>query len=98
MKPMFKVQKKSCSTCIYNKNCSLDIKELENQVKDRFGFFKGHRECHHAKRGSNVCCRGFWNRHKNDFPAGQIAQRLNVVQFVEVDIYETTNSAKNSKS
>lgn len=92
---MFKVQKKSCSTCIYKKDSPLDIKELESQVRDKYGFFKGYRICHHS---DDVCCRGFWNKHKNEFPAGQIAQRLNVVQFVEVNIYETTNSAKNSKS
>jgi hypothetical protein len=78
----FAVQSKSCSTCIYRKDSPLNIKELENQVKDHFGHFKGFRECHHVKRGSNICCRGFWNRHKNNFALGQIAQRLNMVKFV----------------
>jgi hypothetical protein len=44
--------------------------------------FKGHRVCHHS---ADVCCRGFWEAHKDEFPAGQIAQRLNIVEFVEVD-------------
>lgn len=92
---MFKVQKKSCSTCIYRKDSGFDIKYLENQVRDKYIGFKGHRVCHHSK---DVCCRGFWNRHKDKFTIGQMAQRLNLVQFVEVNIYETTNSAKNSKS
>ena len=79
---MFKVQKKSCSTCIYRKDSPLDLKVLEAQVADRYGGFKGHRTCHHSK---DVCCRGFWNKHKDKFPLGQIAQRLKMVEFVEVD-------------
>lgn len=79
---MFKVQKKACSTCIYRKDSTLDIKHLESQVADKFGGFKGHRVCHHSK---DVCCRGFWNRHKDKFAMGQIAQRLNAVLFVEED-------------
>jgi len=78
----FKVQKRACATCIYRKDSSLDIKKLENDVRDRFMGFKGHRICHHSK---DVCCRGFWNRHKDEFPAGQIAQRLKLVKFVSVD-------------
>jgi len=79
---MFTVQKKMCSTCIYRKDSCLDIKELEAQVADKFGGFKGHRICHHS---DDVCCRGFWNRHKDKFAMGQIAQRLNMVRFVIVD-------------
>lgn len=81
----FKVQEKPCSTCIYRKDSPLDIKSLEKQAADGFGGFKKFRECHHAERGSQVCCRGFWNRHKNKFQMGQIAQRLNLVEFVTVD-------------
>lgn len=83
-KIMFKVQKKQCSTCIYRKNSPLDIQKLEAQVKDEHGFFKGHRVCHHSKE---VCCRGFWNKHKDKFQVGQIAQRLNCVEFVNIDIF-----------
>lgn len=82
------IQKKSCSTCIYRKDSPLDIKRLESQIADKYmpGFFTGFRECHHAKRGSNVCCRGFWNRHKDKFALGQIAQRLGIVRFVDADV------------
>lgn len=82
---MFKVQKKQCSTCIYKKDSCFDIKELESQIKDRFGFFKGFRACHHVK-GKEVCCRGFWNKHRNNFQAGQIAERLGLVELVNVDV------------
>ncbi len=80
---MFKVQKNACSTCIYRKDSQLDIKKLEADVADKYGGFKGHRICHHSK---DVCCRGFWNRHRNKFALGQITQRLKAVVFVEVDI------------
>lgn len=80
----FQVQAKMCATCIYRKSWQLDLKRLEAQVADpkMRGFFRGHRICHHSK---NVCCRGFWNRHKDKFALGQIAQRLGMVQFVSVD-------------
>lgn len=82
------VQRRQCATCIYREDCSLDIQALENQVREKradgkpLDFFKGYRICHHSK---DVCCRGFWNRHKDKFAAGQIAQRLGVVEFVDVD-------------
>lgn len=79
---MFKVQQKACATCIYRKDSQLDLARLEQQVADGHGGFVGHRICHHSK---DVCCRGFWNRHKDKFPLGQIAQRLNCVEFVDVD-------------
>lgn len=79
---IFKVQAKPCSTCIYRKDSPLDLAKLEADVADQHGGFKGHRICHHSE---DVCCRGFWNRHRNEFAVGQIAQRLGLVEFVEVD-------------
>jgi hypothetical protein len=79
----FRVQRKACATCIYRKDSSLDIRKLENDVRDPHMGFKGHRICHHSK---SACCRGFWNRHKNEFPAGQLAQRLGFVEFVSDDL------------
>jgi hypothetical protein len=78
----FRVQRKACATCIYKKASPLNITKLENDVRDPFMGFRGHRICHHSK---DVCCRGFWNRHKDEFPLGQIAQRLGMVEFVDVD-------------
>lgn len=85
----FKVQKRQCDSCIYLPTCSLDIKELEDQVRDPHMGFKGFRACHHASNKSGICCRGFWNRHKDEFAAGQIAQRLGLVEFVSVDRFAT---------
>jgi len=78
----FKVQAKPCSTCIYRKDSPLDLKALEDAVRDPHMGFKGHRICHHS---DDVYCRGFWNAHKDEFTAGQVAQRLGLVEFVEVD-------------
>ena len=86
---MFKVQKKMCATCIYKPDSSLDLKKLEDDVRDKHIGFKGFRACHHAHDKDSICCRGFWNAHKDEFAAGQIAQRLNCVQFVNVDTLKT---------
>jgi hypothetical protein len=74
----FKVRETQCETCIYRKDSPLDLRKLEDQVRDKYVGFKGHRICHHSK---DLCCRGFWNRHKDEFQMGQIAQRLNMVEF-----------------
>lgn len=76
---MFKVNAKACSTCIYRKDSPLDLNKLEDEVRDPHMGFKQHRICHHT---TDTCCRGFWNKHKNEFQVGQIAQRLNAVKFV----------------
>ena len=59
---------------------SKTVSELENQVKDKMGFFSGFRVCH---IGNDICCGGFWKRHKNFFQAGQVALRLGLVEFVD---------------
>jgi hypothetical protein len=78
----FRVQKRMCATCIYRPDSPLDLKKLENDVRDKYVGFRGHRVCHHSK---DACCRGFWQAHKDDFAMGQIAQRLRLVEFVEDD-------------
>lgn len=80
---VFEVMSRRCSTCIYRKDSPLDLRALEDQVRDGWGGFKGHRICHHSRRGAKTCCRGFWNRHSWKFAAGQIAQRLGLVKFVD---------------
>lgn len=79
----FDVRKTSCETCIYRRDSPFDIEELEDMVRDPSGHgFAGFRICHHSK---SLCCRGFWNRHKDEFPLGQVAQRLGMVKFVRED-------------
>lgn len=75
----FPVQKKLCSTCIFRRGSPLDLNKLLDDIADPYGGFKGYRICHHSDK---ACCAGFWAKHKNDFPMGQIAQRLGMVEFV----------------
>lgn len=96
----FKVQARMCATCIYRPDSTLNLKKLEADVADpnMEGFFVAYRECHHAKRNSKVCCRGFWNAHKDHFTAGQLAQRLDIVRFVDVDVMpESTQRIKRDR-
>ncbi len=83
------VQRRMCATCIYRPDSTLDLARLEAAVRDKsappgFVFFSGYRACHHASSGK-VCCRGFWEAHKDHFALGQLAQRLQLVELVEVD-------------
>lgn len=71
-----------CKTCIFRPELHWDLEKLLCQIIDGHGFFNGWRICHHSE---DVCCRGFWEAHKDDFAEGQIAQRLNLVEFVHVD-------------
>jgi len=87
---MFKVQEKQCETCIYKKNSPLNIKKLERDIAGwNEKEFSGHRICHHS---DDVCCRGFWNKHKDHFNLGRIVQRLGAVVFVNVDTLKGKNS------
>lgn len=93
---MLQVQQRMCATCIYRKDSSLNIKELERQIADPFmkGYFKGARLCHHAPDRAKVVCKGFWDRHKDKFTAGQLAQRLKCVVFVNIDRFKKKTAAK----
>jgi hypothetical protein len=81
---MFEVQQQMCSTCIYKPDSPLDIEALEKRIEDKHmsGFLTTFRQCHHSE---TACCRGFWEKHKNDFTIGQIVQRLGLVEFVNHD-------------
>ena len=81
---MFKVQRRRCSTCIYRRDSPLDLEKLEDQVRDPHVGFAGYRACHHVD-DDTVCCRGFWDYHRDEFQLGQLATRLHLVEFVDVD-------------
>lgn len=78
----FMVQSKPCSTCIYRSDSTLNLRKLEDDIRDPYIGFSGYRICHHS---DTACCRGFWNAHKDEFASGQIAQRLGLVVFVDED-------------
>ncbi len=77
-----RVQRRQCATCIYRADSPFDLAALEAEVRDPHMGFKAHRICHHS---NDAVCRGFWNRHKDEFAAGQIAQRLSLMAFVDDD-------------
>ena len=81
----FRVQKHPCATCIYRPDSPLDLAHLEAAIADPSmpGHFTGYRICHHS---DDACCAGFWARHRDDFALGQVAQRLGLVAYVEVDM------------
>lgn len=85
----FRVRHKRCSTCIYNNDSPLDLKKLEDQIKDPHGGFASFRVCHHTHGEEQACCHGFWSAHKDEFAIGQIAQRLGMVEFVDTDVLAT---------
>jgi hypothetical protein len=82
---VFKISARLCDTCIYRPDSPLSLAKLENDVRDPFmpGFFRGHRVCHHSPARMPLCCRGFWEAHKDAFTLGQIAQRMRWLEFVE---------------
>lgn len=81
---MLRVQRRQCESCIYRRDSPLDLKALEAAIADHRmeGHFRGSRVCHHS---TDAVCAGFWKRHKDHFDAGQLAQRLNIVQLVDDD-------------
>lgn len=85
---MLDVQDRQCATCIYRVDSHFDVPALLAQIADprMVGFFSGYRICHHS---TTAVCRGFWDRHRDNFTVGQLAQRLNVVRFVHHDVERT---------
>ena len=77
---MLQVMKQACSTCIYRDDSPLDLAELEDKVRDSRGEFVGYRICHHHDK---AVCRGFWNRHKDEFQLGQLVQRMGMIEEVD---------------
>ena len=78
------VQKTQCETCIYRPETVYDTDELENLIRDPRDptHFSTPRACH-AVTGRTVVCRGFWDRHAEDFDLGQLAVRLDAVYTID---------------
>ena len=78
----FKVQRKLCDTCLYR-----DPGYQDDACIGGAGFLI----CHHSK---DACCRAFWNKHKDEFQAGQIAQARGNVEFVDVDTLKDSDTIR----
>ena len=87
--PGVQVMRRSCDSCIFRKDSPLDLEQLLDDARDPHmdGFFAGPRICHHSDPKNGAVCRGFWNRYKDCFTAGQVAQRLGAVIEVEPTRY-----------
>ena len=74
----FNVRKRPCRTCGYRKNSGLDVEKMESTFKkegnDFVEWLKCHTELDQGKGG--ICCRGFWNKNKHNFPLGKIVMEL----------------------
>lgn len=80
----FRVRKHRCKTCIFGTRGNWNLEELLGQIRDPAGGFTGWRVCHHEQdEREERCCRGFWDKHKDDFQIGQVAQRLGVIREVD---------------
>jgi hypothetical protein len=81
-----KIQKNKCSQCLFSKNKIVSnnrMKSIINACIYNDTFFI----CHKTQvTGSNeqICCRGFWDKYKNNFNLGRISQRLGTVQEVSL--------------
>jgi hypothetical protein len=83
-----RVQKTACETCVYRPESPINPLELEESIREKvrgqeIDFFTGFRICHLSK---TACCAGFWVKNKDKFQMGQLAQRLNLVEFVQDNI------------
>jgi len=77
------VRRTQCPTCIYKPESGFDIEVLEAQCRDQFDHYHSYRICHYHEQ---ACCRGFWDRHRDNCTVTQIAQRLGLITI--------TNSTK----
>lgn len=87
-KPCLRVQAKCCATCIFRKDSSLNLQKLLNDVREpgrggEMGYFRGYRVCHYS---ADAVCAGFWACFKDKFQLGQLAQRWNLVKYVDDEV------------
>jgi hypothetical protein len=84
---VLEVQTRQCATCIFRPDHwePGHLAALLDEIRDPklAGFFTGYRVCHHS---DHAVCAGFWARYKDDFQAGQVAQRLGLVKLVNHDL------------
>lgn len=82
----FKVQRKKCDQCLFTDARIVSESRMKDVVQDcldKDTFFVCHKTQVHALKES-VCCRGYWDEYKNQFNLGRIAQRLGVVDEIEL--------------
>lgn len=82
-----KVQKTKCNQCLFTKNKIVSGDRARSIVKEALQndtFFGCHKTQLKGLK-SDVCCKGFWDSHKNNFKLGRLAQWAGAVQEVVID-------------
>ena len=80
---MLKVYKECCGNCLLSKDRIVSpkrAKDLLNEIKEKQSYFV----CHKASmNGEEIVCKTFFDKLGHQSQMIRIAERLNVVQFVE---------------
>lgn len=80
------IQRQQCDQCLFSRNRIVSNERAADIIRgcvEKDTYF----QCHKTQvKGSSqdVCCRGFWDKFKNRFNLGRIAQRLNIVKEVDI--------------
>lgn len=80
-----KVRKAQCDQCLFSDKKIVSAKRATDVVKGclkKDTYFICHKTQTEDAPG-DMCCRGFWDRFKDNFNLGRIAQRLKMVEFIE---------------
>ena len=90
-----------CATCIYRPECVLDVKRLENEVRNRHGGMEGFRICHtetFAGEKRKVCCRGFWDRWKTKSAVLRTARALSAMGAARVRFTDESGPERKARA
>lgn len=75
----FNVRDKACSNCLFTKNRIVSKQRADQIVEDCLTDGK-HFTCHEFH---NVCCRNFFDIHKDDIPIIKFATQINRINWVD---------------
>lgn len=81
-----KVSDKCCGQCLFSKNKIVSDRRKESLLKEIVqtqSYFVCHKS---SQSGGDVCCRGFYEKLGEHSQMIRIAERLNCVKFVPVEV------------
>ena len=80
-----KIRKKLCKNCLFSDNRLVSedaAQRIIDETLEKDSFFI----CHESSiESGQVCCKGFFDNHKNDSLQTRLALMLNIFEFVETD-------------
>lgn len=81
--PLETVQKKCCNQCLFTKHKIVSDERKASIIKDCLENNK-HFICHKASiKGTNVTCRGFYDKHTNR-AISEMLEKIGDVDFVDI--------------